>query len=302
MKCKICNQEVKNLLALSTHIQFKHENKKKEYYDLYMGGKDEGFCKTCKNPTNFRIFSTGYEIYCCEECERIDYSERMSLDNPMKYQISKDNQRKTNQKRYGVDQNTQREEIKEKIKRTNNDLYGVDNVSQVQEFQDQAKKNREKTCMREHGVSHYFMLEEVKAKMRKTFFKKYGYENCMQNEDVFLRNQKSGCQAKAYENLYYRGSFELDFLEKYYRKLNIQQGISFDYIFDEKNKKYHSDFYLPEFNLIVEIKNSYASKKYKEIIDAKKEAVLAAGYNFIMIINKDYSDFDTLLSLSIGKE
>ena len=147
--------------------------------------------------------------------------------------------------------------------------------------------------MREHGVPHYFMLEKVKAKMRKTLFKKYGYENCMQNEAVFLRNQKSGCQAKPYKNLYYRGSFELDFLEKYHSNLNIRQGLSFDYTYKDKKQKYFSDFYLPEFNLIIEIKNSYAYNKHKKIIHAKKAAVLAAKYNFVMIVNKDYSEFDT---------
>jgi hypothetical protein len=33
MQCKECNKEVKNLKALATHIQFKHKNNKKEYYD-----------------------------------------------------------------------------------------------------------------------------------------------------------------------------------------------------------------------------------------------------------------------------
>jgi predicted transcriptional regulator len=36
MKCQICNKEVKDFRALSTHIQFKHENKSKEYYDSWL--------------------------------------------------------------------------------------------------------------------------------------------------------------------------------------------------------------------------------------------------------------------------
>lgn len=33
MICKECNQEFKSLRSLTTHIQFKHNNDQKEYYD-----------------------------------------------------------------------------------------------------------------------------------------------------------------------------------------------------------------------------------------------------------------------------
>jgi hypothetical protein len=320
MKCKICNQELKNLLALSTHIQFKHENKKKEYYDLYMKKDAEGLCKTCKSPTNFRIFSTGYEVYCCKECERVDYSSRMKSNNPMKNQKSKDNQRKTNQRKYGVNQNTQRPEIKEKIKETNKKLYEVENVIQVKKFQSQAKKNREKTCLEETGFQHYFMVPEVKekikntnikiygspcvltskygiAKSKETCFRKYGAEFPTQNKEIFEKAQKTAGWAKPFKNLYYRGSYELDFLEKYYDLFEIKQGLIFDYNLDQKNHKYYSDFYIPDLNLIVEIKNIYAYNKHKKQVKTKKAAVLAAGYNFVMIINKDYKEFEKLLLL-----
>lgn len=294
MKCQICNREVKNLLALSTHIQFKHGNKKKEYYDLYMKKEDEGFCKVCNKPTNFRIFSTGYEIYCCKECEKLDYSDRMKNQNPMMIQVSKDNQKKTNQKRYGVNSTMQTQDVLEKRNRQNLEKYGVKNVSQLKEIMDKSNKSRSETCMKEHGVPHYFMVPEVQEKIRNTFMKKYGFPYAIQNQDVFLRNQKSGCRAKKYRDLYYRGSFELDFLEKYYDKIEIKQGLSIPYIFEGKSKIYHSDFWIPSLNLVVEIKNSYLNKRHKKKIKTKKAAVLAAGYNFIMIINKNYSKLEKI--------
>jgi hypothetical protein len=296
MKCKICDQESKNLLALSSHIQFKHDNKSKEYYDSYMMKKHEGFCKICGRPTKYWGFSKGYAEYCSKECMKSDYSEKKKADNPMKKQSAKDNQRKTNQERYGVNSTMQLRSVLNKRSESNMKKYGIVNVSQIKEVMDKANKSRSETCMKEHGVPHYFMLEWVKAKMRKTFFEKYGSESCMHNEEVFLKNQKSGCHAPSFnETLYYRGSYELDFLEKYYNKFEIKQGLSFSYEFDNKNCKYFSDFYLPPLNLIVEIKNSWAAERFKEKIDAKKAAVIAAGYNFIIIINKDYSGFQKLL-------
>ena len=62
------------------------------------------------------------------------------------------------------------------------------------------------------------------------------------------------------KGIYYRGSFEKDFLDKFSDKFEIKQGLSFKYIINEKNRTYHSDFFIPSLNLIVEIKNSYLAE------------------------------------------
>ena len=54
---------------------------------------------------------------------------------------------------------------------------------------------------------------------------------------------------------------------------------------------YHPDFYLPNYNLIVEVKNSYLAERDCLIIEQKKNSVLQNGYNYIMIIDKDYTEF-----------
>jgi hypothetical protein len=315
MKCQICNKEVKNLKSLSTHIQFSHENKKEEYYDKYMKSENEGKCKVCKKPTNFTILGRGYEKFCCKECERIDYSTRMSKSNPMKTKSAQQKQRNTNLERYGVSQNTKRLEIKEQIKQTCLDKYGVENVIQDRKIKQRAKKHREETCMKEHGVKSYFAVKEVqdkvketclnkygvefigqskeiKDKIKETNLERYGVEYITQNPKIFERAQKhSGC-AKHFKDLYYRGSYELDFLEKYYDKFEIKQGLSFKYNLNEVTKVYHSDFYIPSLNLVVEIKNSYLAKKDESIINLKKQATLDEGYNYIMIVDKDYQQFN----------
>jgi hypothetical protein len=94
-------------------------------------------------------------------------------------------------------------------------------------------------------------------------------------------------------NIWYQGSYELDFLEKYYNIFinDIQRGLRITYKCNEKQKYYFSDFYIPSLNLIIEIKNSYLAKKDKLILEAKKEACLSQGYQWIMIIDKNYSNF-----------
>ena len=62
-----------------------------------------------------------------------------------------------------------------------------------------------------------------------------------------------------YNHLTYQGTFELDFINKYYNKINIQNGMTIKY---DENKVYYPDFFIPELNLIVEIKSDYFYKKY----------------------------------------
>jgi endogenous inhibitor of DNA gyrase (YacG/DUF329 family) len=314
MKCEECGHPVKNFKALATHIQFKHD--KKNYYDRYMKKEGEGVCKICSKPTEFTILGRGYEKFCSKECQKIDMSENMKR---LDYIAIHEKKKKTNLEKYGVEHNLQRHDIKEQIKQTCLNKYGVENVIQFKEIKECAKKHREETCVKEHGVKNYFSVkevqdkvkethlakygvefigqsEEIKSKTKKTNLKRYGVEYIMQNPEIFEKAQKHSGGAKHFKDLYYRGSYELDFLEKYYDKFEIKQGLSFKYKLNEENKVYHSDFYIPTLNLVVEIKNSYLAKKDESVINKKKRSVIVSGYNYIMIINKDYSEFNNLIS------
>jgi len=113
--------------------------------------------------------------------------------------------------------------------------------------------------------------------------------------EIFNKVQKSAYKLKKYKNYLYRGTYELDFLIKFSENYKIENAKSIDYAFDGKNKKYHPDYYLPDYNLIVEIKSSYTYEREKEKNEAKKEATINNGYNFIFIINKDYIEFLLML-------
>lgn len=295
MECQICHHEFKTNKGLSSHIQFKHGNKKKEYYDSFLKKEGDGICKVCGDPTDFYLLQYGYKAYCSNKCKSEDKRNHMMNKNPMKNQISKDNQRKTNLKRYGVNQNTQRPEIKDQIRKTNLEKYGVDNVIKVQEIQGKSKKSRSKTCMKEHGVDHYFKVPAVQKKIRKTNIEKYGVANPLQNPIIFQKAQKSAKTLHHYsKDLYYRGSFEKDFLDRFHNKFHIIQGLSFKYKINGKKRTYHSDFYIPNLDLIVEIKNSYLFEKYQESIKSKERSVRESGYDYITIIDKNYDEFESL--------
>jgi hypothetical protein len=219
MKCQLCNKEVKNLKSLSTHIQFKHENKKKEYYDAYLKKKSEGTCKCCGKESPFTILNLGYSVYCNKACVKIDYAKEKAIHNPMHSANAKLNQYNTNMSRYGVSQNTKRPEIKEQIKATNQKLYGCNNVSQNEKIKAKAKENREKTIMNRYGVKSAFSIESIKLKICFTNFKRYGVSNPMQVSEIFERAQRNGKRSHKYNNVInYRGSYEKDFLDRFLLK------------------------------------------------------------------------------------
>lgn len=104
---------------------------------------------------------------------------------------------------------------------------------------------------------------------------------------------------KKYKNtkLDYQGSYEKDFLNKYYDKIEIENGLEIKYKYKSKNKKYYSDFYLPKYDLIIEVKSSYWYEKFKEQ-NLIKEQYSKIHHNFIFIMNKNYDELDKLLKIS----
>jgi len=64
-KCYICH---KKLTRLSSHIYQSHHISVKNYYDKYFKKSDEGICTVCKNSTHFYSLKRGYLKYCSRKC------------------------------------------------------------------------------------------------------------------------------------------------------------------------------------------------------------------------------------------
>ena len=95
--------------------------------------------------------------------------------------------------------------------------------------------------------------------------------------------------------LLYQGSYEKDFIDNYYDKVEIAKPNSINFIFDNKNKVYHPDFYLPKYNLIVEIKSSYTYYKYMCKNISKQKETVNQGFDHIFIIDKNYIEFNKII-------
>lgn len=220
--------------------------------------------------------------------------------------------KKTNLEKYGNETYVN----VEKMKITNLEKYGVENVNYSQEIIEKkkinsllkygfespnsseiVKDNKRKSCLEKFGVEYNWQSENTKNKIKKTNLERYGVEHCMQNEEIYIKTQISGFNLKHYldTDVVYRGKYELDFLNKYYNKIEIKNSQKIKYTFENKQKIYYPDFYYPLLNLIIEIKSDYTYNKYLQKNLEKQKACLEQGYNFIFIINKDYKLFDCII-------
>jgi hypothetical protein len=180
----------------------------------------------------------------------------------------------------------------EKRKNTCIEKYGFDFVAKS----DYSKKKSKETIFNNHGDENYNNRKQA----NETCMRKYGVENVSQDPEIH-KKQQSGYVLKYHNTgLYYRGSYEKDFLD--YCVINtisvINYTNTFKYFFENKERRYHTDFFIQKLNLIVEIKSSWTYECELEQNLAKKEAVISNGFNFIFIIDKNYKELETLLNQS----
>ncbi len=212
--------------------------------------------------------------YYCKKCKYEKYKktclEKYNVENIFQLDSIKEKSKETCLKKYGCEYAVQNKEILEKQKITNKDRYGF-------EFQMQNPENVKKS--------------------KETCMKKYNHTSNMGDEKIFNKQRKSGKKIKKFRNtdLYYQGSYELDFLNKFYDKYTIKRSKTIKYIIDNKEKVYYPDFYIVEKDIVVEIKSSYWYNQNKDLCIEKENEIKKLGFNYIIIFDKKYSDFNLYL-------
>jgi hypothetical protein len=299
--CEECGKLNRNLSVLARHIYFKHNNETKKYYDKWRLENNENSCHICHNENLFVNLSYGYRNGCCKEHMNIlGYEKRKKsllkshgVENPFQRDDIKNKIKETWIKNYGVDNPNKSKNIRNKIDKTCQKRYGEKSTLSKNSS---VRKKWEQKLFEEEGITNVFQRQKVKDKIMQTMLKRYGVENCNQDANIFNRGCKTRLSVHHYKNtsLLYQASYELDFLDNYYDKIDIQNANSIKYVFNNKNKVYHPDFYIPSLNLIVEIKSAWTTKLDEEIKE-KKNYTIKQGYNYILIINKNYTEFDKWL-------
>ena len=313
-ECEECKLECKTLTGLSRHIKF--HSSKQNYYDKWLKNDKDGLCKICGEKTEFTGFKYFYKNCCSTKCAKI-YNVIKSEEGCMKkYNVKNPNnikeivikRNKTRRKNKKLDSDYFSKKIKETL---------ILNKIKDPLYQEKINEKIQSTWLLNYNVDHPMKSNKVKLKTietkkkRKKFNPHYqkninekrkntcllnlGVPYPMQNKKSLEKQQKSSLKLHKYKNtnLYYQGSYELDFLEKYYDKFSdIKRGPSIKYKLNNECKVYFPDFYIPSLNLIVEVKGSYW-KNY--ICDIKKRYCIYNGYKYIIIIDKDYNFFKTMI-------
>lgn len=286
--------------------------------------ESQPLCNHCIRPLKFHKLNKGYYSSCGEyEC-MIKQRSVINIESSKKidWKDSLSKQKKSMLIKYGAEHNWQSEStVRHKCHDTMEKKYGVRHALQDKDF----LETKQKTVFERFGTLNFIQSEKtrntilerygidiwvdnimsssiIKDSIVLTCIEKYGVSNPMQNQEVFNRAQKTGFKAISINGLICRGSYEKDFVEKYLPNHIIENGPTIKFMFNKNEKIYFPDFYLPTYNLIIEIKSAYYMKKYLELNEAKAQAAIEQGFNFMFIVNKDYDEFDKYLGTDIKKE
>ena len=236
--------------------------------------------------------------------------------NPLQNKDISEKKNQTNLQKYGVKSPLQNKDILQKVQQTNLKKYGnvcsihgIDIHKKVQQTNLQkygtlnanssaiVKEKKRKTCIDKYGVNTSFQIKGIKEKIKQTLFQNYGVENPTQNKTILEKANRSSKQSKSYilpsGKIIYKMGYEPQFLD-YMFKNNILKEDEIDYSpkgikyigIDQKEHYYFPDFYIPKWNLIVEIKSAYTEQLDKNVI-LKEQATKSSGYQYIRVVSRD---------------
>jgi hypothetical protein len=128
--------------------------------------------------------------------------------------------------------------------------------------------------------------------------KRYGVENPTQNIDILEKAQKTAKQSKPYilpsSKIIHKQGYEPQFLDYIFQN-NILKEDEIDYhpkgiryiAIDNKSRIYFPDFYIPKWNLIIEIKSSWIMIKDVNVY-LKELGAKLSGYKYFRIIDNNF--------------
>jgi hypothetical protein len=255
--CNICFKKFNKMNSLGAHITFFHKELTKEQYYCEHINEISSICE-CGNKKKFRDLGEGYRKYCSLKCYN-KYKE------PTTYWKGKKQPKEMIEKRI---QNTNQELKFEKQRKAYLERYNVENPSQLNWVKEKiskaglgkkhprSKEHQQKIIesKRKNGTLKH--SQETKNKIRKSVNKIYNSDN----PPVTISNMNNIKHLQGrYENFYYRSSYELKFIQYCLTneiKIESAENNEFrlPYEYEGKIHYYYPDFYLPEYDYVVEIK------------------------------------------------
>lgn len=235
-------------------------------------------CMECGKPAKWQNSYGEYGEYgefCNIKCSSIsDIKKQRSID--------------TYFKKHGVMNPFSNKEVKEKIKQTTINRYGVDNISKLDYIKEQKANTMfsnygrhsnleiiEELMMNKYGVANPAHLPHNKANLTNRFKKTY---------DISLPSGNI-VSVQGYER------FAIPYLLKEFSENNILIGKHhMPKIEYNNNKRYFPDFYIKEYNLVIEVKSQYTFTCDFTKNCSKFYATLNTGLELILLIFNKYGE------------
>lgn len=227
--------------------------------------------------------------------------EKYGHINPFGSSEIKSKIKETNLFRFGVENVFASVEVQNKIKETNLKKYNSNwfTSSNI------GKKLIREATKQNLGVENPFSSLQIREKIKQTMIKKYGVENPMQyslfiNKAIQTRLQKYGVKY-CLQSPNFSNSFRfkhiiinnVEYLYQGYELVAIKELLNTNRQFVNSrkevpnikysnNKIYFPDFFLPQENLVIEIKSEYTyyNERWFEINQLKALATINAGFKF----------------------
>lgn len=263
--CKVTNKKFNNARGFLNHLRTLNISSK-EYYDKFYRKENEGICY-CGNLTRYHGFS--YKKYCSTKCKNKSDEHKKCVSekfiNDPKALESFREKRKLLNINYKLIINKRRKSISEKCKK-----MGISEYEYYSEHSRNAIKNMGKEKFREVILKGMDTKEKNHNFGGKSGYKKYPFF------DEFVSLQ-------GYEPIV------LNSLIKDFNlgKNDIMIGKSKVPIIEYgNNRMYFPDFYLPNSNLIIEVKSKYTFEIHKDNVFEKCNATLKQGYSILLLILK----------------
>ena len=242
----------------------------KEYYDKHHKTEDEGICAICGNQTTYRSFS--YKKHCSDICSakspehRKAVSERF-INNPSalisfrnkikKYHTPEIFKEKENKRKYTIKNKCLKLGISEYEYYSDHGRKTAENLSQEQIYQRTLKaqdtKEQRGIVSGRSGYKPYPFFDE--------FVNLQGWEPIVLDELINVYDLKK-CDINV-------GRIKIPIIK---------------YIENEKQRSYFPDFFLPNHNLLIEVKSKFTLEKQYSNVMLKCQASIDNGYSIILLV------------------
>jgi hypothetical protein len=239
----------------------------KEYYDKHHRQSDEGFCY-CGNETKYHGFS--YSKYCSNKCcmkseeTRKAISERF-INNPEALESFR-------KSRIGVNNNIEKRKqtIENKCK-----TLGISLEEYYSTHSKKAYKSMTNVQIKKRTLKRMETIENSTG----NFGGRSGYKSYNFFDEIV--------SLQGYEPIVLDYMINSMNLTKQQIKVGKSNVPIINYSEGDKQRMYFPDFYLPESNLLVEVKSKYTYNLHKENVKNKCIAALNSGYSILVfVLNK----------------